>query len=243
MHVDRLRSIPKRATDAASALVSAPCHATVGVSGECADIKSCLAAMPANCAEKTLELLPGAHGGTQNVNVRVASNESVALVGAGEGAVIDGGGTDWLLSVEGSGSLALTNLTLQRGFLPAGSPIYGAALSVVGQGTVRATGARFWENEAAGDTSQGGAVSVVESGTNAELWLDAHFVRCSWEGNRAGFRGGGVHAEGACPRFDGCMWRNNTVRCVDEYGVDGFGGGLMLNRDSAAPGAPPPLPS
>ena len=172
----------------------AGCRATVGVGGECADIKPCLAAMPAGCTEKTLQLLPGVHGGAPNVGVGVASNESVALVGVGEGAaIVDGSGTDWLLAVEGNGSLALANLTLQRGFLPAGSPMYGAALSVFGQGTVHATGVRFRDNEAAGAGGRGGAVSVVDSGGDPGRWLNAGFTRCEWEGNRAGLQGGGVN--------------------------------------------------
>jgi len=208
------------------------CRATVGVGGECTDIKPCLAAMPTDCAEKTLELQPGVHGGAPNVGVGVASNESVTLIGVGgEGAaIIDGGGTDWLLSVEGNGSLALANLTLQRGFLPASSPMYGAALSVVGQGTVRATGVRFRDNEAAGAGGRGGAVSIVDSGADPVRWLDARFTRCEWEGNTAGLLGGGMYAEAACPSFIDCLWRNNTVGDAPS----GFGGGLVLLGNSAA---------
>ena len=166
------------------------CRASVGEAGEGrVGIKPCLQAMPADCVVKTLELLPGVHNGSQNVEVSIASNESVALVGrgGGGGATIDGGGTAWLLSVAGNGSLTLANLTLQHGFLPGGSSMRGAALSVNGQGVVRATGVHFLDNEAAGNASLGGAVSLVDSsGADAAQWLDARFTGCAWEGTRAG---------------------------------------------------------
>ena len=90
----------------------AGCRATVGPDQDCSTIKPCLRAMSADCAIKTLELQPGAHAGSQNVKLSVASNESVALIGVGD-AAIDGARQDWLISVVGNGSLELTNITLQ----------------------------------------------------------------------------------------------------------------------------------
>jgi predicted outer membrane repeat protein len=226
------------------------CRASVGVGKQCTDIKPCLLAMPADCAVKTLELLPGVYGGAQNVEVTIAGNDSVALIGH-TGATIDGGGVTWLVSVTDSASLSLVNLVLQRGFIPAGSSRYGmyggAALFVVGQGAVSATGVQFSDNEAAGPSSRGGAVAAVDSGTDAAQWLDLNFVRCIWKRNSAGLLGGGMYAERSCPSFEECTWWNNTVgdpgTSDDDYDGttgSGYGGGLVLLSDSAAPGAPRP---
>jgi predicted outer membrane repeat protein len=210
----------------------AGCRATVG-EPNCTAIKPCLRAMSADCAVKTLDLPPGIYNGTENVNVGVASSESVALVGAG-GAVIDGGGTDWLISVVGNGSLALTNLMLQRAFLPDGSPKWGAALSVKGQGVLNVTGVRFLDNQAADEGSKGGAVSLVDSGVSPTRWLDACFADCTFEYNSCGIYGGGVYVAFVSPSFTRCVWRHNTV-----VGDHGFGGGLLLAYPSANPGTPP----
>jgi hypothetical protein len=231
-----------------SATVSAGGHAS-SRGGLCTDIKSCLLSMPADCAVNTLELLPGVHSGANNTEVGIASNASVALVGH-DGAKIDGGGATWLLSVVGLGSLTLTNLTLQRGFLPdfAGhGDRHGAALSVVGMGTVRATGVQFVNNEAAGSNGRGGAVFLIDNTADANdddgnddnnnlshrlqrssRWLDALFVGCTWEGNRVGsYAGGGVYIGLVSPRFLDCTWRNNSA------GEGGYGGGLVWFSPSA----------
>jgi predicted outer membrane repeat protein len=225
--------------------VIAGCSAAVGPGEDCITIKLCLRAMSAECAVKTLILQPGVHSGSQNVNVGVARNESVALIGAGD-AVIDGDGTDWLLSVVGNGSLALTNLTLQRAFLPADSPLVGAALSVNGQGVLNATGVQFLDNQAAASGARGGAVSLVDSAADPARWLDARFVGCIWEGNRVGTEldradglGGGSFALGVSASFDGCWWRNNFVGTRNNGGR-GMGGGLFMNGHSTAEGAPQP---
>jgi hypothetical protein len=190
--------------------------------------------MPDDCAVKTLELVSGVHSGAGNVKVGVFGNESVALVGH-QGAIIDGGDESWLLSVTGNGSLVVTNLTLQHGFLPDGSSMYGAALSVVGQGVLHARGVQFFDNAAAGPGGRGGAVLVYDTGIDASIWLDAHFVGCTWERNKAGAAGGGMFAASACPGFEGCMWRNNSVDSDS-----GTGGGLVISHDSSVEGAPQP---
>jgi hypothetical protein len=188
--------------------------------------------MATNCSTKTLELTPGVHSGTQNTEVIVASN-AVELIGLGESATIDGGGTRWILSVFGNGSLTLKNLTLQHAFLSVGG---GAALSVDGQGAVRATGVQFRDNKATDSYARGGAVSVIDSNAKSDQWLDAQFVGCTWDGNLAGFVGGGLYAKQACPSFTACLWRNNTAG--KRGGLYEYGGGLVVNLESAAVGAP-----
>jgi hypothetical protein len=234
---------------------NADCFAKVGDGEKCTAIKPCLAGLPASCANKTLQLLaPGVFDGPNNTNISIASNESVALIGGmgSDESIIDGGGTDWILSVSGSGSLSLTNVTLQHGFTVDTDPVcqHGSALSIFGQGIVRVTGVRFWGNEAHTrrvwpNLSRGGAVAVIDSGADPTRWLDAVFVRCEWDGNwatghsdplRNGAQGGAVcvgnHLIGASPSFFGCLWRNNTTT------EQGFGGGLGWSRPSSAPGAP-----
>jgi predicted outer membrane repeat protein len=194
--------------------------------------------MSDHCPIKTL-VLSGVFSGSHNVEVSVASNQSIALIGVDD-AVIDGNNADWLLSVVGNGSLELTNITLQHAFLPEGSPRWGAALSVVGQGTVRATGVMFRGNKAVDPGARGGAVSLLDSAANPVRWLNAHFIGCTWDGNKAGkgvtrSSGGGIYTASACPSFVGCTWRYN----------DGwYGGGLQLDTGTlaaaAAAGAPQP---
>jgi hypothetical protein len=140
-------------------------------------------AQPDDCAVKTLELLSGVHSGAGNVKVGVSGNESVALVGH-RGAIIDGGGKSWLLSVIGNGSLALTNLALQHGFARVDTQKDtngGAALYVYAQGKVNVTSVSFLENTAV--RGRGGAVQLTDIAADTARWLVTCFSRCVWEGN------------------------------------------------------------
>ena len=133
------------------------CHATVGKGGGCMNIKPCLLAMPADCAVKTLLLASGIYSGSQNANVLIEGESSVEILGENGGAIIDGSGTDSLISVTGKGSLRLANLTLQHAFIPASDAADaadGPALSVVGQGSCQVFGVRFLNNNRSGQAGQ-----------------------------------------------------------------------------------------
>jgi predicted outer membrane repeat protein len=207
------------------------CTATVGQgSADCSGIQPCLQALPAECRVKTLILQPGIHSGRQNTKVEILGGETVELIGAAgnaRGAVVDGGGTAWLFSVVDSGSLSLRNLTLQHAFLNSSvTTMCGAALSVIGQGAVRAEAVRFFNNEAAGVQGRGGAVAVADSGDMPGRWLQADFMNCQWDSNRAGHVAGGMYISSASPTFTCCTWAHNVA------GVGG--GGVDFYVDSSA---------
>jgi predicted outer membrane repeat protein len=252
------------------------CQATVGGDGDagCAAINPCLKQMSAECAVKTLVLLPGVHAGPGNVNVTINSNDSVAIIGSaarnGSGAIIDGGGTTWLFSVVGHGILNLTNVTLQRGCLSQSEATStrdlfggGAALSVVGVGSVHASGVRFLKNQvyrpfpqppgpSEDNTNWGGAVFILGCASpdfdgryhcvnGTQEWLDISFMDCEWEDNLLLYKhtttttgdGGGVCVQDASASFHGCSWRRNSAY---------YGGAVAYIFRRAAPaGAPQPV--
>jgi hypothetical protein len=160
--------------------------------------------------------------------IQVGTNLSISIMG--NGAVLDAARQGSLFSVISGGSLHLADLSLQHALLPASSSYGGSALSVVGGGcSVSVVGVHFFQNEATGKDSNGGAVFIKEVPTDGGVGLLARFSSCLFEGNKAAY-GGGVDLRDASSIFEQCVWRSNTA--TEQ------GGGLYANGASTIEGTP-----